>query len=232
LLKVFASWVLVLSLASCAVQSVKPEQRAAIKTIGVVSMLGDDVTLRSIGVTVLGNGWASVPGVMQGNDQFIADRLVSALSPRYDARAVAVARSSSATGRGADPAALRALGDNHLDAYVVVDAGAVEFGGSNQSISGLGVVRRGTFFGSRYAAFAVYRVHVFDGRTFEEIAKIDHGSTNLDGVGTEISEVDQSWWADSPDALSEAQRSKIRSKLRQLMADSVPEALHHLGLVQ
>src|SRR4051812_27863343 len=81
-------------LAACQTRPVAPERLSQLHSIGVLSTLGDELTLRRIGITVFGNGEESFAAAERDLDGFVAQRIVAACAGRYEARRVELDRTA------------------------------------------------------------------------------------------------------------------------------------------
>ena len=145
--------------------------------IGVIAATGDLFTVQKIGLTIFGIEFAEVP-TPWGFDDLIFARV------RAAAGAVPVRRINFAKGafdsyyhpkpnlfrdgRGEFTTLIRQIAGNiGCERYVVVTRFDGQLDGTNQTLSGVGIVNRGTSLLSRTYLFAYIKVAVFDGHTFE-----------------------------------------------------------------
>lgn len=170
------------AVAGCATTQVAPEKAAAIKTIGLVSALGDEVRLQHVGLTVFSNDLHSTKLDWQ-LDRHVLDRLAQHIGTRYQVRPVSydkapLLKASTKewihTDRPTLAEALRAtVPAGVVDAFVVVVPtymGDTAYG-TNQHVYGVGAYTRGVFSErSRANAFAAYRIALIDGKTFTSLA--------------------------------------------------------------
>src|SRR4051794_550499 len=82
-------------LAGCQTQPVAPERLAGIRTLRVVSLIGDPVTLQSIGVMVFGNDERKLPAAGWGIDDDLSTRLAEMLRGRYEVLPARVDRAAA-----------------------------------------------------------------------------------------------------------------------------------------
>src|SRR5690242_17056411 len=88
--RILCRWGIVATLAGCAAQSLPPDQLASIRTIGVISAVGDTVGLMSVGP--LGHS----SGIIDSwhADDFFVRCATALLEKRYDVRALTYDRSA------------------------------------------------------------------------------------------------------------------------------------------
>jgi hypothetical protein len=136
-----------------------------IRSVGIVSAVGDKFYVRKVGLMAFGNDTKEFPIDSWRVDDLVVSKTRGLLSKSYDVRAVTYRRAAIA----AAPISRSGLGDTlraevspqGLDAYLVVTKVAVQYGGTNQSISGLGIVE-GPF--DHYFIYAILRIVLVDGR--------------------------------------------------------------------
>jgi hypothetical protein len=169
-----------------AVKKPAPKAKAAAKPratdsgpcrIGVIAATGDVFAVQKIGLTVFGNELAEVP-VTWGLDDLIFAR-VRAAAGASPVRRIAYAKGTFDAYYHPQPSLFRnerdklatlvrqLAGNASCDRYLVVIRLEGQFGGTNQTMSGIGVLNRGTSLFSRSYLFAFIGIIVFDGRTFE-----------------------------------------------------------------
>src|SRR6267154_5319747 len=83
-------------LGACAAVDASAPKLAAIKTIGVISAMGGELTLTKAGLTGLGSNAQSVPIESWGIDDLIVSRTSSLLSHRFDVHPVTYRRAAFA----------------------------------------------------------------------------------------------------------------------------------------
>jgi hypothetical protein len=208
-----------------------------IRSVGVVSAIGDKFYVRKVGLMAFGNDTKEFPIDSWRVDDLVVSKTRSLLSKSYDVRAVTYRRAAIA----AAPISRSGLGDTlraevsprGLDAYLVVTKIAVQYGGTNQSISGLGIVE-GPF--DHYFIYAILRVALVDGREFSTIAQSIAALPGDKSCNSIISkpficganrEVDKTWW---PAALNAASNQKLKGAMVEFIDKSLPNTLRQLEL--
>src|SRR5438128_2151624 len=168
-MKSLSALIVVVALAGCSgPRAVAPESAGQIKTIGVISTIGDSVRLRTVGLIVFGNKDAESSIESWELDNFVVTEAGSLLAKRYDVRPVKYDRAAffagSSTGisgneqRTFGQAIHDAASPNDLDAYAVVVKVQSQFGGSNQWTSGLGLMQGSGVFAHTVYMHALYAV--------------------------------------------------------------------------
>lgn len=246
-----AIWLLLLvALAACATPGVPSEKASKIKSVAVVSRLGDELRLQYVGQTVFSNSTQVVP-VDWAIDDHMVRALARSLSGKYEIRlfpydsaAVFGARDFGDRAFGQAPAyveRLRAAAKpGFVDAYVVVSAAPSEdeLGPSNQVLEGYAVYsRRRLLYGAPQAAavYVSYQIEVIDGRNFERIGAVDGriGGLNHKRNGELPSRAVNLIWHGEPYAtIAEPQRQQVRSAILELIGESVPYTLDRLQLTR
>jgi hypothetical protein len=237
-------WLLaVVLLSACAGQQLAPEKRSAIKTVGSVSAIGDDVSLTHaspFGFNSYANGRIEGFNV----DDVVLARARSIIADRYQVVPVAYDRAALSPGRGGPTNGPEAVADfirngvqpKNLDAYLVVTRGASGFG--RVAISGLGLLRTPDILSSRYNVHAFYDLTIVDGRTYQVLlrrrASFPDSLLSLNaGLSLEgpYRQVDESWWAESFEALRAQQKNQLAEALDKLLADSLAVTLRDMKFV-
>jgi hypothetical protein len=163
---------------------------SSVKTVGIVSAVGDQFTLARAGLTGLDSSSRRVSIASWGLDDLIAQRVGEALSIRFQVQPVSYPRASFAaiqesaiTGvnlvRG-DPfkkLVQTEISPQGLDAYVVITKAKANFGG-NRKVEGLGLITYRTLLESFSLVHALYEIRVVDGRTFDIIEKSAAGPSD------------------------------------------------------
>jgi len=242
--------VLAFLLAACAGPGLAPERAAGIKSVALVSGLGDEITLRYIGsAVVLGDEERRTAVDWPLNESVLA-ALSRSLSPRYEIRSLQYDKFSF---NDRTTLAERTVGSSErltrylrglappgfVDAYVVVTETA--WGGdpithSGLPVAGLGLyARRDVLGGLAVATYTAYDIHVVDGRSFEELASAPASIPASKGAWSSwayaYSTVDPSWWHASFAEMPDDEKRALRESLIALIDTSVPFTLERLALV-
>src|SRR5215472_6001315 len=184
-----------LALSGCAsIQGASPFQ--GIKTVGIISAIGDKFTFTQSGLTGLDNAPRPVSIEAWGVDDQIVARATSVLSQRFQVQTVTCQRepfysserASSIPGADLvreDP--LKELVRSHvspegLDAYIVITKATLKFGTRGVPVSGIGLNRHSTVFDSSAIMHAIYVIRVIDGQSFRTIDKKSAGPVDNSGT--------------------------------------------------
>jgi hypothetical protein len=217
---------------------VTPEAAAKLKTIGVISLIGGSLKFEQQSLTAFSNEHFDYPAKQFGLDAFTADTVAKALAGRYDVRPVLfnpadftddkVAFNEDNALDAGEPvgAVIRAKATpNTLDAYILVTDGSAMIGNTNQVQSGVGMRRQHRLLWHDYVTHAIYTLTVVDGHTGKVIA-----SSSNPAFGA--SEVDESYWPFDEDNIPADLAKKVAESDKKNIADSMPEALRDLNLLQ
>jgi hypothetical protein len=239
---------LLCALAACN-QPVAPEKLARIKTVGVLSLAGDDIGLTNVGIVVFANEYHSANMESWGLRQYLADTIRAELGKHYQVQTLTYDKADFAPGTvswiaseesvfaAPKPKATEVIRTRvtpaGLDAYIVVLPSARPVGSTNQSAAGFGLVRTGAPFIPRVAAHAYYSILVIDGHDYTLIGagRSIISETGIPGEDYPLLMVGTGQWADSVETMSEQQKAKLRQELQSLIAESVPLTLHSLKLM-
>jgi len=169
----------------------RDEKLRAVKTVGIVSAIGDQFTLAKAGLTGLDNSSRSVSIAPWGLDDLIVQRVGETLSNRFQVQPVTYSRATFATVRESAIAAVDLVrGDRFkklvqtevspqgLDAYIVITKAKANFGGGNRKVEGVGLITYRTVLESVGLLHALYEIRVVDGRTFDVIEKLAAGPSD------------------------------------------------------
>jgi hypothetical protein len=190
------------------------------KTVGVISAVGHKFALQKMGITVFGNELNEVAINAWGIDDAVANKVSALLSPRYTIR-----RISPPPGLDADNAqdiVRRIAASQRHDLYVVVARSTAPFGGSNQTVTGLGMIEAGGAINpDNVTLFAVTTVLVYDGRTFERLGWQRTGVEGI-AIGKSINaptrSLDRTWWPATPQAVH---NDKLKAAARALAVEGL-----------
>jgi len=160
----------------------------SVKTVGIISAIGDQFTFSKAGLTGLDNSPRSGPVASWGLDDLIAQQVAEALSVRFQVQPVTYSRAVFATTRESPVTAVNLVrGDpfknlvqtevspQGLDAYIVITKAKTYFGGGSRKVEGVGLIRYSTVLESFDLLHALYEIRVVDGKTFDIIEKLAAG---------------------------------------------------------
>ena len=179
---------LILSSGARALFETRDEKLKSIKTVGIVSAIGDQFTYAKTGLTGVDTSPRNVPIASWGLDDLVAQEVSRALSVRFQVQPVTYPRATFATTAESTMAAVNLVrGDpfkklvqndvspKGLDAYIVITKARANFGGGNRKVEGLGLITYSTVLESFDLLHALYEVRVVDGKTFDVIEKVVAG---------------------------------------------------------
>jgi hypothetical protein len=155
----------------------------AIKTVGIISALGDEMSVTRAGLTPLNTPSQSVSIKSWGLDDLVVRQATTLLNGRFQVQPVSYPRDAFAAIRESvvapvnlvrgDPfkAVVRTdVSPKGLDAYVVISRAKSKFG-SGRTVEGIGFAEYRTLLASYRVIHALYDVRVIDGKTFDVIEK-------------------------------------------------------------
>ncbi|HEY1614298.1 MAG TPA: hypothetical protein VGF97_11460 [Rhizomicrobium sp.] len=225
-----------------------PAAETPIKTIGIISAVGDTLEVSDMGLTVFTDAHRSmdVSDWKLGHD--IAGAFQDVLSRRYDARVVAEDAPMAEMEKPPSElaAAVRALlkpGETY-DAYLlIVPATRPDtMGWTKQNLSGIGLYRRHKMIDSEPFIFTSCNVSLIDGRSLQILQDTwmdlprDEG---LAGVFTAVSKmgdydffagVAEQAWPDPDQPFRPEQKMSVEASFQYLLKREAPFTLHKLGL--
>lgn len=209
-----------------------------VHTVEVISILGEDITMRTHGPTVFGNAeymlhtdW-NVDGLVT---QAIRSALGSQFEVKTNPEHISAFLGMAALDRAEIRRKLATLtGDDRPDAYIIVTPST--FATPAESFTGLIVERAAGLLGHDDISMgAYYQIGIFDARTGGEI---DYGTsqwpTRRTLTGHEpptASACSNDIWADTAEKLTDAQRARIRQEMFSLITRSISYTLMSAGLL-
>jgi hypothetical protein len=217
-----------------------PTDLQTVKSVGVVSAFADRFQLRKLGITVFGNEESEFPVDAWGIDDAMAGKVRTLLGRRFDVRPVTYRRAAFAKGGWGGIGAMMREGVTPapVDSYVVITRGFSQLGGTNQSVSGLGILETsgGVFSSDRQFVYALYTVSIIDAREFSSKAVtvgLMPGEAAIDPLRSTVmrgphKQVDRSWWPTARDAAS---NQRLKGAVVELIDQSLPNTLQQLQLV-
>ena len=241
----FATIVLVaVSVGACAMLETRETKLQGVKTVGIISAVGDEITFAKGGLTGLDNRSQRFPIGSWGLDELIVQQITAALSGRFQVQPVTYQREAFAAAekdsvitpvnviRG-DPfkkLVQTEVSPQGLDAYIVITKAKSTFGGGGRKLEGIGFLNYGTVMASYSQIHALYEIRVFDGKTFDVIEKMT--APPLDNVGAvriagPSRMLDESF---APGAGDPAQNEKLHAAITDLVARSLPPTLSDMHL--
>jgi hypothetical protein len=229
---------LFLSSGAHALFETRDEKLRSVRTVGIVSAIGDQFSLASAGLTGLNNSSRNVPIASWGLDDLIVQEVGKALSSRFQVQPVIYPRAAFAAiqdspisavnlvrGDPFKPLVRTEVSPQGLDAYIVITKAKANFGGGNRKVEGVGLLTYSTVLESFGLLHALYEIRVIDGRTFDVIAKLPAGppdgaaSVRLAGPSLVI------------DGHFEEPDERLRRAVVELLTRSLPGTLGDLHLI-
>ena len=144
--------------------------------VGVISDIGDQFVIQTVGLMVFGNEREEVSVVGWGLDDLVVARVRAAAGPGVRVRRIAHAKEAFAQlerpgsffrdmkSELSNAVRQIAYGSN-CERYVLVNRSTSQFSNLNQSVRGVGIVS----WGPRTLLFALSYIRIYDGQSFEVI---------------------------------------------------------------
>jgi hypothetical protein len=210
----------------------------AIKSVGIISAIGDEMNVTQAGLTGLNNPGRSVSIRSWGLDELIVQQATTLLSGRFRVQAVSYPRAAFAAIRESavapvnlirsDPfkALIRTnVSPQGLDAYIVITPAKSKLG-SGRNVEGIGFAQYRALLESYGLIHALYEIRVIDGKTFDVIEKraaSPLGNTEMMRLAGPSRSVDETF--DGP-----AASERLRPAITDLIARSFPLTLGDMHL--
>lgn len=176
--------VVAVGLGGCATFETGETKLQRIKTVGVISAVGDQMTFARAGLTGLDNASRSVSIQSWKLDELIVNQASAALSGHFQVQPVSYKRAAFATVEKDSPLRpVNVLNDpfkklvqsevspQGLDAYVIITKAKANLGAGGRKVEGIGYVTHDALLDSSSQIHALYEVRVIDGKTFDVIEK-------------------------------------------------------------
>jgi len=171
----------------CATMEQPATKLQAVKSVGIISAIGDDFTMTRTGLTAASDADRHASIEAWGIDDMVTVRIGAQLGQRFQVQAVTYRRAAFAAGDQASPFTVSRLTSGRdsriadlvrgqvspqgLDAYVVVTKATSAYGSRGRSVRGIGILTHVAMFGSSAHLHALYTVTVIDGHTLKVIDK-------------------------------------------------------------
>jgi hypothetical protein len=227
----------------CAVFATRETRLQTVKTVGIISAVGDEITLARGGLTGLDNSSQRFPIGSWGLDDLIVQKVTAALNGRFQVQPVSYSRASFAAIKDSPVAPVNLIrGDpfkklvqaevspQGLDAYIVITKAKSTFGSGTRKLEGIGFLNYGAALASYNQIHVLYEIRVFDGKSFDVIEKMaappldDVGAVTIAGPSRMIDE------SLSPGSGDPAQNEKLHAAIADLVARSLPSTLSDMHL--
>jgi hypothetical protein len=228
------AFIIVLLVGACAsVGAVKPDKIGSVRTIGIVSAIGDRLQVRRVRFSGIDEDEKSFPIDGWGMDEYITGKVRAHLTPHFDVRAITYQRAAFAApiSNSAIAQLRSAASPQGLDAYLLITKRVSPFGSTRSYVNGLGI-GNGAF--GDYYAYALYSLTVVDGRHLtviedETVIKRVSAAPFQDHLYAFVHgphlKVDASLW---PTVLDQTQNGTLKAALKDLIDQSLPATLGKL----
>jgi hypothetical protein len=210
-----------------------------IKTVGIVSDVGDKMHFQHIGFMVFSNAHTAIDVPDWKTDAYITGLIEAALKDRYTLSVVDFSRGaiapdlepslfSSPSPEDNVRANAKPANGQPIDAYVVVWPRRNEVYPTNQQVEGIGILTQG----ERARLFSALVVTLIDGHTFKEIddcwARVRPTSFG-EPDGSYMNQAND-LYAESYDAMTADQKQKLEQGLKAMISDGIAYCLRDLKL--
>ena len=213
----------------------------AVRTVGIISALGDGFIFSRAGLTGFGNPGRSVSIASWALDGVFTQQASALLSSRFQIKPVSYSRANFVAITESSLRPVELIRDRFkklietevtpqgLDALVVITRARADLGAGGRKVEGIGLVTYSTMTESYSAIHALYEIRVVDGKTFEVIEKLAAGpvdSTTDFRLAGPSRLLDQGV-EDSSDVASD---ERLHGAILDLIARSLPTTLQDMHL--
>ena len=166
----------------------------AIKTVGIVSAIGEEMSLTQAGLTALGSAARGASISAWGLDELIVQQVTRLVGGRFRVQPVSYRRAAFAAIRDSPVAPVHLLRSDPfkelvrsditpqgLDAYIVITRARSKLG-NGRNVEAVGFAEYRTLFENYGLVHALYEVRLIDGKSFDVIEK--RAAAPLDNTGT------------------------------------------------
>jgi hypothetical protein len=235
---------LLLGCGACAAVGTEGPLLRDFKTIGVISAVGDTLTVTNAGLTGLGHGERVYSIDSWGIDDLIVSRSSALLSRHFQVQPVTYKRAAFAAIEQNNPVVVVNLlrkdrikdlvraeaAPQGLAAYVVITKGTSTYGNGGRCVGGIGIINHSALLNSYNQIHALYVVRVIDGHEFRVLDK--RSAAPLDNaeivrLGGPSRMVDDAFL---PPATGAAENEKLKAAVTDLIERSLPATLESLRL--
>lgn len=239
------AYLAVLLCGACAAIGTPPPGLQEFKTIGIVSAIGDTLTVTKAGLTGFKDNEQSFPIDAWSLDDLIVSMANERLNRRFEVQPVTYKRAAFAAVENDHPLVVVNLWRDDpakelirtqatpqgLDAYVVVTKAKSPYGSHGRKVTGIGIINNAALFNAYTQVHALYIISVIDGHSFKVIDKRRAAPlSNTDIVRLEGPSrvVDDSLL---PTASGVIGNEKLKAAIMDLINRSLPATLEQLRLV-
>jgi hypothetical protein len=197
------------------------------KCVGVVSAIGDTLTLAKVGFTVFNNESSKVPIDSWRIDDLVFSKVSAVHGKRFNLKRVGVAKGAFAVieedhhpfyepTEDVTAVVRKITPPTRCDRYIVVTKTSITFK-AGARIDGLGIHTERF----QYSTYALFTMNIYDGRNFSVLAKhpASNGKNFLGRNQLPVEKVDETWWPAAP--ADAATNPKIRDGFRALVEKSL-----------
>jgi len=233
----------------CVMQPLPTGKSDQYKRVGILSAMGDRFATSAVGMTVFGNEFRE-QSLDMGVDKLFIDKVTPLLGKKFEVVDLTKYRDAfmaapkywpgqkglfSNDGQSISEIVHSLMGQEKLDAYILITPAYSSVRSTNQSIAGIGIVAPGSLFGGANYFHAAYIISVIDGLSYEIVADMkavplgqssaislmSNGPANVPTVT-----VPQAY-AQNPAQFKE----QIKGVLAQILDQSLPETLQRANLL-
>ncbi|SDR57395.1 hypothetical protein SAMN05444161_6564 [Rhizobiales bacterium GAS191] len=240
-----AALLILLTVSACATGDPVPPHLRAVRTIGVISAIGDEFTVTKAGLNGLENTNQRFSIEPWGIDDLIVNRVGALLSGRFQVQPMVYRRAVfAALGQDSPVAVMNLLrGDETtelvrteaspqaLDAYVVITKAKSTYGSTGRRVAGIGIVSHGAVFDSYTQIHALYVIRIIDGHALSVVDKRSAsplGNSEMTRLEGPSRLVDASFLPTTNDV---AGNEKLKAAIIDLIDRSLKTTLQDLRLV-
>jgi hypothetical protein len=238
-----AALLLPVILSACASFETSEVKLGSIRTVGIISAVGDEFSFTTAGLAGFDSGDRRYSVESWGLDDMIIRQASTALSGRFQVQPLSYSRAAFAASETDPPVTLVKLihedrieallrkepPASSIDAYIVIVKAKSTIGPSSRKVAGIGFVKYASAFGSYGQLYALYEIRVIDGHSFKEIEKrsaapLEQGVVRLAGPTQPVRDMAL---LDTGDPAS---NEKLHDAIVDIIARSLPSTLRNLHL--
>ena len=237
-----AALLLPVILSACASFETSEVKLGSIRTVGIISAVGDEFSFTTAGLAGFDRGDRRYSVESWGLDDMIIRQASTALSGRFQVQPLSYSRAAFAASETDSPVTLVKLihedrieallrkepPASSIDAYIVIVKAESSIGSGNRKVTGLGAVKYASAFGSYNQLYALYEIRVIDGHSLKLIEKRSAAPFEQAELGRLAGrKVDDTYMPSSGDP---ARNEKLRAAVVDMIERSLALTLRNLRI--
>ncbi len=212
---------------------------SGIKSIAIISAIGDELTISSLGGTIFSRSQNTIAINSWLVDDLISKRSAELLQPRFAIIPLSDERQkflqvTPNSSPGSLSGALKTLPKAEgVDAYVVIlKSSRKNWPWIGQDVTGLALSRNATLGAPEwYRAHTLYAIYVFDARSLQQVDWRIAKSSDKYPLPWPVMQADAALWPTDGRTLKPEQAERLKTMIADLLNDSLQESFRRMKLI-